>query len=121
MLSLFTDRNTYGAQQFPRFSVYAVSTTSAGCTFNAGQLQVVVLSSNRIIWDSTDCARADSHAGRAIAMAKGVPVQDEMVWNRDITLPGCQVLATAAHPGSYEVQARTATVQSPVRYVKLTG
>lgn len=121
VLSLFTDRASYGAQQFPKFSVYAVSTTSDGCTFSTGQLQVVVLSANRVIWDSTDCAHADPHADHAIALTRGVPVQEQVTWNRDITLPGCQVLAVAQHPGNYEVAARTVSVQSPARYFKLTG
>lgn len=121
VLSLFTDRASYSAQQDPRFSVYAVSTTSAGCTFSPAQLQVVVMSSDRIIWNSSDCGRGSSHDARAATLARGVPVRDDVDWNRDITLPGCQVLAIAAHPGSYEVQARTATVQSPVRNFKLTG
>jgi hypothetical protein len=118
VLSLFTDRSSYGPGQFPRFDVYAVSTSSGSCAFNPGQLQVVVLSAGRIVWDSADCGHG---AGRSVELSRGVPAQDAMTWNRAITLPGCQVLASAAHAGSYTVQARTATVESPARTFKITG
>jgi hypothetical protein len=119
VLSLFTDQPAYGAGQFPRFVVYAVATSAGSCTFDPGQLQLVVMSSGRIIWDSADCTR-DSGA-RAIQLTRGVPTDDAVTWNREITLPGCQVLASNAHQGTYQVQARTATVQSPVRTFKIAG
>jgi hypothetical protein len=118
VLSLFSDRSSYGPAQYPRFNVYAVSTSSATCTFDPGQLQVEVMSAGRIVWDSSDCAHG---GGRVVQLTRGVPVQDAVTWDRAVTLPGCQVLATAARGGSYTVQARTATVTSPVRWFKLTG
>ncbi len=118
VLSLFTDRPSYGPNQFPRFDVYAVSTSSGSCAFDPGQLQVVVLSSGRIVWDSADCEHA---SGRDVELTRGVPVQAGVTWNRAVTLPGCQLLASSARAGSYTVQARTATVQSPVRSFKITG
>jgi len=118
VLSLFTDRSSYGRSQYPRFVVYAVSTSAGSCAFNPGQLEVVVLSAGRIVWDSTDCAHG---SGRVAQLARGVPAQDAVVWNHAITLPGCQVLASSARPGTYTVQARTSTVQSPVRTFKLTS
>lgn len=118
MLSLFTDRTSYGPSQYPRFQVYAVSTSSGSCAFDPGQMQIVVLSSGRIVWDSADCY----HASQRIAyLTRGVPAEAGATWNRAITLPGCQVLASAARDGSYTVQARTAAVQSPVRAFKLAG
>jgi hypothetical protein len=118
VLSLFSDRSSYGPSQFPRFDVYAVSTSPGSCAFDPGQLQVVVLSAGRIVWDSADCAHG---SGRTAELTRGVPTRDGVVWNRAITLPGCQVLAPFARPGSYTVQARTATVESPARAFKLTG
>ncbi len=118
MLSLFTDRSSYGPGQLPLFQIYAVSTTGASCSFNPAQLQVQVMASGRIVWDSADCAR---NAGRTVQLARGVPAQASITWNRSITLPGCQVLAPAARAGGYTVQARTATVQSPVRTFRLSG
>ncbi len=71
----------------------------------------------RIIWDSADCPRG---APRRVAeLNLGVPVQVAVSWNRTITLPGCVTLASAARPGSYEVQAKAATGDSPVRTIKL--
>ena len=118
VLSLFTDRSSYGQGQLPQFQVYAVSTTAASCSFDPGQLQVQVMASGRIVWDSADCAR---NAGRTVELTRGVPAQAAVTWDRAITLPGCQVLATAARAGSYTVQARTAIVQSPVRAFRITG
>lgn len=118
VLSLFTDRASYGPGQLPLFQVYAVSTTAASCWFNPAQLQVQVMASGRIVWDSADCVR---NAGRTVELTRGVPAQASVTWNRSITLPGCQVLASSARPGGYTVQARTATVQSPVRTFHLAG
>jgi hypothetical protein len=119
VLSLFTDRPSYVQGEYPQFAVYAVSTYPGSCQFDPGQLQVNVMSEGRIIWDSADCARGnDSHATE---LARGVPAQADVVWNRTITLPGCQVLAADARDGYYQVQARTNTVSSPVREFKLVG
>jgi hypothetical protein len=118
VLSLFTDRASYGPDQFPRFQVYAVSTSSGSCAFVPGQLQVVVLSSGRIVWDSADC---DHGGGRTVELTRGIPAQASVTWNRAITLPGCQVLASSAYAGSYTVQAKSATVESPARFFKITG
>jgi hypothetical protein len=119
VLSLFTDRPSYTAGEYPQFQVYAVSTYAGSCQFNPGQLQVNVMSEGRIIWDSSDCSRgSDAHVAE---LARGVPAQAAVVWNRTITLPGCQVLATNARDGWYQVQARTNTVTSPIRAFKLTG
>jgi hypothetical protein len=40
-------------------------------------------------------------------------------WNRTISLPGCVTVASSARPGPYQVQARDASVASPVRTFKL--
>jgi hypothetical protein len=119
VLSLFTDRPTYTSGEYPEFQMYAVSTYAGSCQFNPGQLQVNVLSEGRIIWDSADCSHGST--AHPAELARGVPAQAEVVWNRTITLPGCQVLASAARNGVYEVQARTSTVTSPVRYFKLVS
>jgi hypothetical protein len=119
VLSVFSDRSSYGPGEEPWFEVYAVSTTPGSCVFEPGQLHLDVLSQGRIIWDSADCARGGD--GRAVQLTRGVPAQDGVVWNRSITLPGCQVLASSARSGTYQVEARTATVTSPVRDFRLTG
>ena len=118
VLSLFTDRSGYTSGELPQFQVYAVSTSASGCSFDPRQLQVAVMSSGRIVWDSADCSRV---AGRPLELARGVPAQAAFTWDRSITLPGCQVLASSARAGSYTVQARTASVQSPVRTFRIAG
>jgi hypothetical protein len=119
VLSLFTDRQSYTPGEYPEFQVYAVSTYAGSCQFAPGQLQVNVMSQGRIIWESSDCSRgSDAHSAE---LARGVPAQAAVVWNRTITLPGCEVLASNARSGDYQVQARTNTVTSPIRYFKLTG
>jgi hypothetical protein len=121
VLSLFTSRTDYYGGQYPRFDVYAVSTAPGACSLDVGpgRLHVVVMSSGRIIWDSADCVRGEPN--RVAELRRGVPAQESITWNRAITLPGCVTLASSARPGTFEVQARTATVASPVRTFKLQG
>ena len=119
VLSLFTSKSEYYGGQDPEFGVYAVSTGAQSCAFEMGpsKLDVVVMSAGRVIWESSDCAKGDS--SRTAELSRGVPVQESVSWNRSITLPGCVTLASSARPGTYQVQAKTATVSSPVRTFKL--
>lgn len=119
VLSLFSSRPSYSIGQDPHFEVYIVSTASGTCTFNLGYggLHLTVMWAGRVIWDSADCARTD--ATQVDRLSRGVPVQESITWNRTITLPGCIELASSARPGTYEVQARTATGASQVRTFKL--
>jgi hypothetical protein len=119
VLSLFSSRPDYYAGQDPEFNIYAVSTASRACSFDVSpaRLHVVVMSSGRVIWDSADCTRGEPN--RVAEFSRGVPVQGSVTWNRTISLPGCVTLASAAHPGTYQVQARDATVASPVRTFRL--
>ncbi len=119
MLSLFTSKSFYHAGQFPVFEVYAVSTASRACSFDISpaKLHVQVSSSGRVIWDSADCTRGQ--ADRRAELRRGVPAQEALSWNRTISLPGCVTVASSARPGTYEVQARDASVASPVRTFKL--
>jgi hypothetical protein len=119
VLSLFSSRSEYYSGQDPEFSLYAVSTGSGTCSFSTSpaKFHVVVMSEGRIVWDSADCIRGD--ANQVADLSRGVPAQESVTWNRSITLPGCVTLASAAPPGIYQVQARTAAVDSPVRTFKL--
>jgi hypothetical protein len=119
VLSLFTSRPEYSGKQDPQFSIYAVSTASQACTFavSPGKLQVIVMSAGRIIWDSTDCAKGLSTQSQKLK--RGVPVQESVTWNRSVSLPGCVTLASSARVGTYQVQARSGGVSSPVRTFKL--
>jgi hypothetical protein len=119
VLSLFSSRPDYYAGQYPEFDVYAVSTASRACSFDVSpaKLHVLVMSSGRVIWDSADCTRGEPN--RSAELSRGVPAQESVTWNRTISLPGCVTLASAARPGTYQVQARDATVASPVRTFRL--
>ena len=119
VLSLFTSKTSYSSGRDPQFSVYAVSTGAQPCALAIGpaKLQVLVMSSGRIVWTSADCAKASST--RTVKLKRGVPVTETVSWNRNVSLPGCQTLASSAPAGTYQVQARTGTVSSPVRTFKL--
>ncbi len=119
VLSLFGSRADYYAGQYPRFDVYAVSTASRACSYDVspGKLHVLVMSSGRVIWDSADCSRGEPN--RTAELSRGVPTQESVTWNRTVSLPGCVTLASAARPGTYQAQARDATVASPARTFKL--
>ena len=121
VLSLFTSRTYYYAGQHPSFGVYAVSTASRVCSFDVSpaKLHVLVMSSGRVIWDSADCTRGEPN--RVAGLRRGIPAQQSFTWNRTISLPGCVTLASSARPGTYQVQARDATVASPVRTFRLAG
>ena len=96
-----------------------VSTASRACTFNLSpaELHVLVSSSGRVIWDSADCTRG--RPNKVAEFRRGVPAQELFSWNRTISLPGCVTVASSARPGTYQVQARDASVASPVRTFKL--
>jgi hypothetical protein len=119
VLSLFTSKTSYHAGQYPVFEVYAVSTASRACTFNLSpaKLHVLVSSSGRVIWDSADCTR--SQPNKRAELRRGVPARELLSWNRTISLPGCVTVASSARPGTYQVQARDASVASPVRTFRL--
>jgi hypothetical protein len=119
VLSLFTSKASYHAGQYPVFEVDAVSTASRACTFNLSpaKLHVLVSSSGRVIWDSADCTRGQPN--KRAELRRGVPAQESLSWNRTISLPGCVTVASSARPGTYQVQARDASVASPIRTFKL--
>ena len=119
VLSLFTSRTSYYAGQYPAFQIYAVSTASRVCSFDASphRLHVQVTSSGRVIWDSADCTKGEPN--RVVRLSRGVPTEASVTWRRNISLPGCVTVASSAHRGSYQVQAKDASVASPVRSFKL--
>ena len=119
VLSLFTSKSEYASGQDPEFDLYAVSTGSGTCSFDTSpaKFHVVVMAAGRIIWDSADCGRGA--ASQVADLSRGVPTKKSVTWNRSISLPGCVTLASAAPPGIYQVQAKTATVDSPERTFKL--
>jgi hypothetical protein len=119
VLSLVSTRSAYRRGQDPEFDLYAVSTASGTCSFDTapGNLHVVVISADHVIWDSADCARGET--SRVVKLARGIPAQESVTWNRAITLSGCVTLASSASPGTYQVQARATGVVSLTRTFKL--
>jgi hypothetical protein len=119
VLSLFTSRTDYYAGEYPSFQVDAVSTASRTCSFDISprRLHVEVMSSGRVIWDSADCSRGEPD--RSVALRRGVPTEASATWRRVISLPGCVTVASSARTGTYEVQAKDASVASPVRSFRL--
>jgi hypothetical protein len=119
VLSVFSGSRSYPSGQNPQFGVDAVSTVPGTCTFDVSpaQLHLVVMSADRVIWDSTDCARGGgTHISK---LTRGIPVPEYFTWNRAITLPGCVTLASSARPGSYQAQARTPAIRSGTFSFKL--
>ena len=119
VLSLVSARSEYRRGQDPEFDLYAVSTASGTCSFDTapGNLHVVVISADHVVWDSADCARGET--SRVVKLTRGIPAQESVTWNRAITLSGCVTLASSASPGTYQVQARAAGVVSLTRTFKL--
>ncbi len=112
VLSLFGSQSSYPNGQDPKFSLDAVSTAPGMCTLDVSpaQLDLVVMSSGRVIWDSADCARGGQT--QQDKLTRGVPVQESFAWNRTITLPGCVTLASSARLGTYTAQVRAGAVTS---------
>ena len=112
VLSLFGGQSSYRGGQDPTFNLDAVSTAPGMCTFDVSpaQLDLVVMSSGRVIWDSADCARGGQ--SQLDRLTRGVPVQESFAWNRTITLPGCVTLASSARVGTYTAQVRAGAVAS---------
>ena len=112
VLSLFASQPSYPNGQDPKFNLDAVSTAPGMCTFDVSpaQLDLVVMSAGRVIWDSADCARGGQT--QQDKLTRGVPVQESFAWNRTITLPGCVTLASSARLGTYTAQVKAGGVAS---------
>ena len=104
VISLTESSNSYGAGAHPWFGIDVVSTDSRTCALNIGTryLAVVVRSGGVRVWDSADCA---AKAGTSVVtkLARGVPLQRRITWDRLLSSPGCRVTRTAARPGTYTV------------------
>ena len=119
VLSLFTSKSSYHGGQYPVFAVYAVSTASRACSFDIGpaKLHVQVSSSGRVIWDSADCTRGQPD--RRAELRRGRPGPGIAQLEPHHQPARCVTVASSARPGTYQVQARDASVASPVRTFKL--
>jgi hypothetical protein len=114
VVSLTADGDDFGGTARPEFTVSVVSTSGQTCAFNVGAryLTLVIDSGGVREWGSADCYRG---AGVKIAMlTRGVPVQQKITWNRELSSPGCRMAPTAAQPGTYTATASDAGVSSHI-------
>jgi hypothetical protein len=121
VLSLFTGQSSYGQDALPTFDVYAVSTSSAGCTLNygPGSVQLVVTRHGRVVWDSSACKPP---AAATVRFTLGVPQVLSITWNRRATGPaGCAGTLPAGSSGTFQAVALTDGQSSPVRSFTLSG
>jgi hypothetical protein len=120
VLSLFTGQPSYGQGAWPKFDVYAVSTSSSACTlsYGAGSVQVVVTRRGRVVWDSAACKPA---AAAAVRFTLGVPQVLSISWNRQAKEPsGCAGTLSAGASGAFDAVALTDGQSSPVRSFTLS-
>jgi hypothetical protein len=120
VLSLFTGQPSYGQGAWPKFDVYAVSTSSSACTlsYGAGSVQVVVTRQGRVVWDSAACKPS---AAAAVRFTLGVPHVLSVSWNRQAKEPsGCAGTLAAGASGTFDAVALTDGQSSPVRSFTLS-
>jgi hypothetical protein len=132
VLSLFTSQPGYPSGADPRFSVYAVSTSPAGCTmtYGPGSVRVVVTSKGHVMWDSATCAsppagEVGAPAGE-VAFTLGVPQVVTLTWNPKAGKPAGCAGSLPAGAGTLDAATLDAVAisngqSSPVRTFKLGG
>lgn len=106
VISLTSSSNSYGPGTLPGFGVSVVSTDSQTCTLDTGSrhLALVIASGGVRVWGSADCA-GKSGASVIKKLARGVPLQLRLSWDRLLSAPGCRLPRTPARPGTYTVTA----------------
>jgi hypothetical protein len=115
VLSLFTGQSSYPRGARPKFSVYAVSTSAAGCTlpYGAGAVQVIVTWRGHVVWDSAACKPG---AAQPVRFTLGVPQELTMTWNPEAATPaGCAGSLPAGAAGTLDAVAMSDGQSSPVR------
>jgi hypothetical protein len=115
VLSLFTGEPSYPRSARPRFSVYAVSTSSTPCTlpYGAGSVQVVVTWHGHVVWDSAACK---SSPAKPVRFTLGVPQVLTMVWDPGAAGPaGCAGSLPVRASGTVDAVAMSDGQSSPVR------
>jgi hypothetical protein len=112
VVSLAASGNTFGADARPHFTITVVSTAGRACQANVGPryLTLVIESGGVREWGSGDCVKG---GGTQVKMlARGVPVQRRLTWNRTLSSPGCRLPASTARPGTYTATASDAGAHS---------
>jgi hypothetical protein len=90
---------------------YAVSTTATDCVFRFGQgaVRVLVSKHGRMVWDSADCGPAPV---QRVRLARGVPLQMSVTWNRKPHY-GCRGWLSGRSAGQFTAIATTGTQTTP--------
>lgn len=112
MISLTASSDSYASSVQPAFTVDVVSTGTRPCLLNVGgrYLTVVIKSGSVREWGSADCIRV---GGSALArLARGVPVQRHIIWDRLLSAAGCPPHRSPARPGTYTVTAADGSLHS---------
>lgn len=112
VISLTANGDSYAGAARPEFTIDVVSTDSRTCAFNVGAryLTLVISSGGVREWGSDDCTSGSQ--SRPEMLARGVPVQKTITWDRTLSAPGCHLTPTAARPGTYTATASDAGVRS---------
>jgi hypothetical protein len=122
VLSLFTTKYRYSAQQTPRFEVDVVSTAPRPCAFDLGDRHVELVikaGGERRVWDSADCVQG---SGRRVAkLTRGVPQVLRFSWDRKTSAPGCKLAGKPVQPGTYTATARSGALSSQSLIFVLAG
>lgn len=120
VLSLFTSQPSYAKGAYPKFSVYAVSTSATPCTlsYGAGSVQVVVTRGGHVVWNSAACKPAPA---KPVQFALGVPQVLAVAWNPTVTRPaGCAGTLPAGTSATLDAVAMSHGKSSPVRTFKVS-
>lgn len=120
VLSLFTSQSSYAGDEWPRFSVYAVSTSTAACTmpYGAESVEVVVTRQGHVVWDSATCK---SSAAKLVHFTLGVPQVLTMAWNPKAAEPeGCAGTLPSGASGTFDAVAMSDGQSSPVHAFTIT-
>lgn len=105
VLTLFASQNGGDSGGVPQFEVYVVSTEAQTCKFNVGarHLALVIKSHTARVWNSAVCA---SGQGSLITeLQRGVPTVVPIVWDRQVSTPGCKGTPSLAPAGVYAATA----------------
>jgi hypothetical protein len=122
VLSLFTPKYRYLAQQTPRFQVDVVSTAPRPCSFDLGDrnVQLVIKAGGeRRVWDSADCVQGPGR--RVTKLTRGVPEVLRFSWDRKTSTPGCKLAGKPVQPGTYTATARSGALSSQSLIFVLAG
>jgi len=113
-----TDRDSYAEGVNPQITLTIRNDSATDCLrdIGSGANEVVITSGGQHVWSSDDCD--PSQASNEQVLDDGAEAAVTLTWERKLSAPGCAGQATAAQPGSYQVEGRNGSaVSDPVRFV----